>query len=136
MAKPVKYKKPRAINAVTIALILVAGLLVYLALKFFPLFLVQQESVRVLDETASKFSGSKNRYLADPQQVEALEREMRKALTRAGITDPGFETWIEVDNRHSVRLGVAYIQTVTWPLDVIPPREDVIQKEYDLTLEW
>ena len=134
--KSVQYKKPRSINVVSVVLALVLALIGYLTFKYLPLFLVQQEAYRVLDETASVFSGSKNRYLASPKEVETLERNMRRDLQQAGITDPGFETWIEVDNEHSVRLGVAYIQKVEWPLDVIPPREDIIQKEYHLTLEW
>jgi len=136
MAKPVKYKQPRAINAVTVVLIVVAAVVAYLTYQYLPIFMVKQESYRVLDETASVFSGSKNRYLADPKQVDDLERKMRIELQRAGIDDPGFETWIEVDSKHSVRLGVAYIETVNWPFDVIEPQENVVELEYPLTLEW
>lgn len=136
MAKVVNYKKPRKINAVTVILLLVAIVIVYLTYQYLPLYLTRQEAYRVLDETASTFSGSKNRYLAVPDERVALEREMRRKLQQAGVKDPGFETWIEIDSEYSVRIGVAYIQTVEWPFDIVEPQEDVVELEYPLTLEW
>ncbi len=136
MAKPVKYKKPRRFNAITVVLILVAMVVAYLTYQYLPLFLVKQEAYRVLDETASVFSGQKNRYLDVPEERENLERKMRGQLQQVGIKDPGFETWIEIDSKYKVRIGVAYIQTVHWPFDVVEPQEDVVELEYPLTLEW
>lgn len=136
MAKSVKYKQPRRFNAITVVLILVAMVIAYLTYQYLPLFLVKQEAYRVLDETASVFAGQKNRYLDVPEERDNLERKMRGQLQQVGIEDPGFETWIEIDSKHKVRIGVAYIQTVHWPFDVVEPQEDVIELEYPLTLEW
>ncbi len=134
MSKTVTYKKPRLINPVTVTLALLlafAGLLTY---KFLPVFLKKQEAYRVLDEHASYFGGSRNRYMAVPEEVDNLERQMRNELRRIGVSDPDMETWIEIDSDHEVRFGVAYVEIVHWPFDVVQPQVENVQIEYQLML--
>jgi len=134
MPKSVKYKKPRLINPVSVTLALMLAFADLLTYKFLPVFLKKQEAYRVLDEHASLFGGSRNRYLAVPEEVDNLERQMRAELQRVGVDDPEFETWIEIDSEHEVRFGVAYIEVIHWPFDIVEPKVENVQIEYQLLL--
>ena len=130
----VQYKKPRRINVVSVTLIilgLVAGYLVY---QYLPIFLKKQEALRVLDEVASEFSGSRERFIKDQKSMEKLHREMKNELRLIGIDDPYYETWIEVGDDDHVKFGVAYVEKVEWPFEVIKATEETVQVEYDLDL--
>ena len=130
----VQYKKPRRINVVSVTLTLVAIVAGYLVYQYLPIFLKKQEAMRVLDETASTFSGSRARYLADTQSMEDLKRKMKLELRLIGIDDPHYETWIELNEDNHVLFGVAYVERVEWPFEVIESSEETIQVEYDLDL--
>lgn len=135
MAKPVKYKRPRKINAVSVSIALVVALLAYMGYQFIPAKLRKGEAYRVLDETASKFSGRKSRYLGNPDVLQALRAEMAANLRLVGIRDPHMEHWIEVDSKHQVRFGVLYSEWRTWPFDIIEKQETVEEMEYTLQLK-
>lgn len=135
MAKTVHYKRPRKINPVSVSLTLAAMIGAYLTYQYLPIYLRKSEALRVLDETSSKFAGSKRRYLASPDHIEALRRDMHAELIRMGLTDPEMETWIEVDSEHMVQFGVAYGELLEWPYDVIEPRFETVQVEFDLVLK-
>jgi hypothetical protein len=136
MAQALKYKRPRKFNVVTIALILIAMLIVFLLSQYIPLYFREQEAYRILDETSSQFAGKKNRYLASDPHIMQLQERMANDLRLVGITDPDMEYWIEVDNKNTVRFGVVYGETITWPWDIIPPQSKEVELEYTLALTW
>jgi hypothetical protein len=136
MAKPLRYKRPSRINIVSVSLLLIAAFIAYLAAQYLPLYLRKQEAYRILDETSSQFAGQKNRYLASPPHLEQLSQRMANDLRRIGISDPEMEHWIEIDDKHTVRFGVIYTETVTWPFDAIEPQHNEVQLEYVLHLKW
>ena len=135
MAQAVRYKKPRKINAVSVSIALALALVGWLTYQYLPPFLMKQEAYRVLDETASKFSGSKSRYLEVESEFVQLRMEMQNNLRLVGIKDPRMESWIEVDDEHNVRFGVLYSYYIEWPWNVIAKQEKVVELEYDLHLQ-
>ena len=133
MPKSVDYKKPRRFNIITVVLLAALAVSVYFAWIYVPLFLKKQDALRVLDETSSKFSGSRARYMNDKKQLEALTKEMRSDLTRIGVMDPDADVWIEIDDDTHVRFGVAYLEVIEWPFG-ITPSEKIYEVEFPLEL--
>lgn len=129
MAQAVKYKKPRKVNAVSIALALAAALLIYLGYQYLPLFLQKQEAFRVLEETGSAFSGRRAYYVKDARALEGLRLSMENDLRRVGIKDPDLEAWIEPDDRE-MTFGAIYSIFIEWPWQVLPKHEFVYQVEH------
>jgi len=129
MAQAVKYKKPRRFNSVTIGLLVIAGLTVFFAYQYLPLFLQKQEAFRVLEETGSAFAGRRSYYLADPKAAEALRRRMEADMRRVGVQDPELETWIEFEE-HAAEFGAVYSVFIEWPFQVVPKQEFVYQVEH------
>ncbi len=134
MAKPVKYKRPRKINVVSVSIALVLLLLGFLAYQYLPAKLREGEAYRILDETASQFAPRKSRYFENPGSLTRLKADMGQNLRMIGIKDPQMEHWIEIDSKHQVRFGVLYSEWTTWPFDIIEKQERVVEKEYTLTL--
>ena len=135
MAKPVKYKRPRKINPVSVSLTLIALLLIYLGYQYVPLKMRKGEAYRVLDETASKFAGRKSRYFEDPDSLVMLRGQLAQSLRLVGIKDPNMEHWIEIDSKHQVRFGVVYSEWITWPFEMIETQERVEELEYTLKIK-
>ena len=69
MAKPVKYKKPRKINAVTVTLAVVFGTLGFLAYQYVPLKLKEGEAYRVTTQLLD----------ADAKRLHYFEQLYREA---------------------------------------------------------
>jgi hypothetical protein len=136
MAQAIRYKRPRKVNVVSVTLAAIAVIVGYLISQYLPIYLRKQEAYRVLDETSSQFSGAKNRYLASEPHRLQLEQRMGNDLRLVGIDDPEMEHWIEVDDKHTVRFGVLYSETVEWPWDVIAPQTEQVELEYVLALTW
>lgn len=136
MAQAIKYKRPRKINFVSVSIVAVLAFAAYMLSQYLPLYLRKQEAYRVLDETSSQFAGQKNRYLASEPHLLQLQQRMGNDLRLVGIDDPEMEHWIEVDNKSTVRFGVIYSETVTWPFDVIEPQTEEVELEYELALTW
>jgi len=133
MATPIKYKKPRRINVVSVTIVLLLLLAGYAAWQWAPLYFKRQEAYRVLQETGSKLAGRAGFYEQDGKAREELRRTMQRDLVNVGIDDPRIETWIEVDGKE-VRLGVVYAAFIEWPLDVIEPQETVYEVEHVVVL--
>jgi hypothetical protein len=129
MAQALKYKKPRRINSVSVALALFALVAGYLAWQYFPLFMQKQEAFRILEETGSSFSGRRCYYLEDADASEALRRRLENDLRRVGIRDPDLETWIELEE-HEARFGAVYSVFIEWPKDVLPKQQFDYQVEH------
>ena len=128
-----KFRKPRSINTVSISLLIVLLIGAFLTYQYLPLYFLQSEAYRVLEETGSKFAGSKGLYRSDARALEDLRRKMQSDLKALGIEDPNIETWIEIDGPQT-RLGVIYSVWLEWPLDIIPRQEKVYEVEHDVVL--
>lgn len=133
MATPIKYKKPRRINVVSVTLVLLLLLAGYALWQWAPLYFKRQEAYRVLQETGSKIAGRAGYYEQDGDAREELRRTMQRDLVNVGIDDPRIETWIEMNGKE-VRLGVVYSAFVEWPLDVVEPQESVYEVEHVIVL--
>lgn len=133
MATPIKYKKPRRINVVSVTLVVVLSLLAYAGYQWFPLYMTRNEAYRVLQETSSKLAGRAGYYEQDAGAREELRKAMQRELTRVGVEDPKLETWIEIEGKE-VRLGVVYSTWIEWPFDVIKAQESVYEVEHVVVL--
>jgi hypothetical protein len=127
--QPVRYRKPSAINAVsiTLALVLLGG--GYAAYEYGRAYVLRQEAYRVLEETSSHFAGRRALYAKDGRERDRLRDEMTNNLRGIGIDDPQIETWIEVDP-DAVRFGVVYTARYRWPFDAMPPIERDVEIEH------
>jgi hypothetical protein len=132
--EPVKYKKPSRINVVSVTLALAFAFGALLVWQYAPLFLLEQEAYRVLEETGSTVAGRKGFYVEDDAAREELRAKMERELRTLGIDDPAAETWIEVDGP-KVRLGIVYGKWIEWPLDVVPRSEKVYEVEHVVVLK-
>jgi hypothetical protein len=133
MATPIKYKKPRRINVVSVTVVLLLLLAGYAAWQWAPLFFKRNEAYRVLQETGSKLAGRAGYYEQDPEAREELRKTMQRDLVNVGIDDPRIETWIELEGKE-IRLGVVYSAFIEWPLDVIGRQESVYEVEHVIVL--
>lgn len=132
MATPIKYKKPRKINVVSVSLALSLGLAAYMAYQYFPLFLQKQEAYRVLEETGSAFAGRKNYYRQESEAREHLRRKMETDLRRVGVSN-NLETWIEIEGKETW-FGAAYTVEVTWPFDFLEAQRFDYELEHHVVL--
>ena len=126
MAQSVKYKKPRKINPVSVTIVLVISLIVYLVYQYLPLYLIKQESYRVLEEHGSLYAGRHSYYRADPTRMEALQSKMNRQLRAVGVKDPEMESWIEIDGKE-VEFGCVFSVYLHWPFGIIEDQEFVFE---------
>ena len=129
MAQAGEYKKQRAVNVVTISILLVVIAVGVLLWKILPLYFRKSEVKRVLDETSSTFGGQSARYLAVDKELRYLESKMSSQIAELGVSDPNQEAWIEVDDEHHVRFGALYSDWLKLPF--MEPREDVQEIEME-----
>ncbi|MBL4689041.1 MAG: hypothetical protein JKY37_30900 [Nannocystaceae bacterium] len=134
MATPVKYKKPRRINPVSVTLAAVVAFVALLAWEYAPLFMVEQEAYRVLESYGSTFVGRHTLYTDDPIARDRLRLKMNAELRLAGVSDPELESWIEIEGRE-VRLGVVYSKFIDWPFNVVKRTEEVYEIEHTFLLD-
>lgn len=126
---PVRYKKQRAINLVSVTVVLLLAALGYAGWELARVLLLRQEAYRVLEETGSTFYGRRSLYRADVRERDALERKMTQQLREIGIADPDAETWIEVEP-DGAHFGVVYTAMYHWPFDVFAPIRRDVQIEH------
>ncbi len=134
MAKPVKYKKPRRINPVSVTLAAILTVLGVLAWEYAPLYITKQEAYRVLESYGSTFAGRHTLYTSDPIARDGLRSKMQSELRVAGVDDPETETWIEVEGKE-VRLGVVYSKFIDWPFNIVNRTEELYEIEHTLILD-
>lgn len=131
--QPVKYKKPRRINAVSVTLVAILVVLGVLAWAYVPLYITKQEAYRVLESYGSTYAGRDKHYTTDANAREALRNKMNAELRQVGVDDME-DSWIEVDGRELV-LGVKYYKVIEWPLDVVERSEEEYLVEHHLILD-
>lgn len=133
MTTPVKYKKPRRINAVSVTLLVLALIGGYAAYQYLPLYFMRHEAYRVLEETGSQVAGRASFYSEDGPARDDLRAKMQRKIKDLGIQDPNMETWIEIEGKQ-VKLGVVYSMWVEWPFDVIDKQESVYELQHELVV--
>ena len=134
MADPVKYKKPRKINPVSVTIVGVLGVLGLMAWEYAPLVILKSEAYRVLESYGSKISGRSSYYLDDPIARNSLRLKMESELRLAGVNDRDMETWIEVDGSE-VSLGVVYSKFIDWPFDIVSRTEELYEIEHTMLMD-
>jgi hypothetical protein len=130
--QPVKYKRPRRINAVSVTLAALLALGAYLTYQYFPLYLQQHEVYRILEEHGSKVAHRKALFVQSQEVRDQLRREIEAEIRRIGVNDPQLETWVDVHD-HEARLGAIYSETITWVFDVISPYQRDYEVEHVIT---
>ncbi len=133
MAQPVKYKKPRAVNVVSVIFVLcllAAGWAGYEAVR---VGFLKQEAFRMLEETGSSFSGRRQLYRRDARELESLRNRMESQIRSVGVDDPELESWIEIEGP-SARFGAVFTAWYHWPFDVFEPYGKDVQIEHVVAL--
>lgn len=106
---PVKYRKPHAINVVSIAFFLFVGALGYLAFCYWPTLRLKSNAKSAMQESLVQFYRlnlrNDKRRLKDQ---ETLEKTLLANLTRAGVTDPGLKLDIDM-NPKTVALAATFV---------------------------
>lgn len=133
MAQPIKYKKPRRINVVSITVVLLLAAGAYALYQWFPLYMKRHEAHRILQEHGSKIASRPTHYEEDTEAREQLRKDMQRQLVDMGIDDPQVETWIEIEGKE-VKLGVVYSAYFEWPFDVMPRHESLYQVEHEVVV--
>ncbi|MEM7159144.1 MAG: hypothetical protein AAF799_40275 [Myxococcota bacterium] len=133
MATPIKYKKPRRINPVSVTLLALVLLAGYATYQYAPLYFMRHEAYRVLEETGSELSHRTAHYSKEKRELDGLRRKMQNKIRGLGINDPDIETWIEIEGKE-VRLGVVYSAWVEWPFGVVKPTESTYELEHVLVV--
>lgn len=134
MGRPLKYKKPRRINVVSVTIVAILVVLGVIAWEYVPLYITKSEAYRVLEEFSSTFAGRDSLYTQDKQARESLRLKMDKELRLAGVDDYEMESWIEVEGKE-VRLGVVYSKYIEWPFDIVAKTEELYEIEHTLILD-
>lgn len=127
--QPVKYKKPRRINSVSITLLLFAIAVVYLAYQWIPIVFLKYEANRILEEAGSKMTKQAKLFQTDRRALEQLRGKLRGDLYGVGVDDPQVDVWIEFENNEA-RIGTVYSVWVHWPFDILKPHEVEYQMEH------
>ena len=130
---PVRYKKQRSINLVSVAVLLVVAAAGYAGWEFARVMYQRQEAYRVLEETGSAFLHRSWLFREDQFERDGLRKRMAVQLREVGVTDPNAETWIDLASDRAV-IGVVYTATFHWPFDVLAPIERDIQIEHTVAL--
>lgn len=134
MGQPVKYRKPRRINVVSVsifAVLLVIGVVVY---EYLPLYITKLEAGRVLEEYGSTFRGRDRYYTENTVAREALISKMSSQLRQIGVNDPNMAAGIDVEGKE-VTLWVEYSKWIEWPFDIVERQEEVYEVEFRLILD-
>jgi hypothetical protein len=96
----VEYKKPSRINAVSIALLLVLGLLVYVAMTLWPVFAVRSAvKAAMLDQLPLLWRANlRPPSVANPELVR-LKKVLTAQIRQAGVKDDKLEIKFERDKK-------------------------------------
>ena len=134
MGRPLKYKKPRRINVVSVTIAAILVVLGVVAWEYVPLYITKNEAYRVLESYGSTFAGRDALYTQDAVEREGLRLKMDKELRLAGVDDPAMESWIEVEGKE-VKLGVVYSKFIEWPFNIVAKTEELYEIEHTLILD-
>lgn len=128
MALPTQYRRIRKLNEVTIPMILLAVALALIVGEMGPTWLIRVETNRVVKSYTEQFERRRGRYLEREDELETLTRNFSRDLRQAGVSDPDMEYWIEIDEQSQAHLGVIYVQTYRWPLNIGTPFQSRVEQ--------
>jgi len=121
----VRYKKPRSINAVSIGLLLLMGVLVYLGVYTWPVYSLSSRAKGVLLDALPMLYRSN---LRPPAVKLAMMNDLKKsvpaALRKEGVRDPNLEVVFSTSPKE-VSIEAHFVSTAFFP---------VINKTYDFHL--
>lgn len=133
MAQPVKYKKPRAVNVVSVIFVLCLLAAGWAGYEVVRVGFLKQEAFRMLEETGSSFAGRRQLYRRDARELENLRNRMESQIRSVGVDDPELESWIEIEGP-SARFGAVFTAWYHWPFDVFEPYGKDVQIEHIVAL--
>lgn len=92
----VKYKKPRAINGVSITLFVLAGIAVYLAVNLWPAYALSSHARDVLfDNLPTLYRANLRPDMTAVDAIAQLKRTVPLALRKEGVRDPDLKVNFE-----------------------------------------
>lgn len=134
----VKYKKPHALNLISVSFFLLLGALGYLAFCYWPTLRMKSNAKSAMQESLIQFYRlnlrDDKRKLKDQ---EILEKTLRTNLANAGVNDPKLELAVDM-NPKTVSLEVRFVsQFELVGLDKRYPLPQHIRVETDAArVEW
>jgi len=134
MSRPLKYRKPRRINVVSVTIVAILVVIGVIAWEYIPLYITKNEAYRVLESTGSTFAGRDAYYTEDKNARESLRLKMDKELRLAGVDDHEMESWIEIEGKE-LKVGVVYSKFIEWPFNVVAKTEELYEIEHTLILD-
>lgn len=134
----VKYKKPSAINPVSIMVFAIIGALGYGAYCYWPIVRLKSNAKSEMQEFLVQFYRLNLRHdKRRARDLEALETSFRTALTKVGVTDPNAQIKVELTPT-LVSLDLSYSSTFELVgLDKSYPTQHSIHVETDAArVDW
>jgi hypothetical protein len=121
----VKYKKPRSINAVSIGLLALLGLLVYLVVCTWPVYSLSSRAKGVLlDALPMLYRANLRPETTALLMIRDLKKSIPEGLRKAGVRDPNLEVILN-RSKQEVSIEAHFAATAFFP---------VIEKSYDFHL--
>ena len=134
----IQYKKPSAINPVSIMVFALIGALGYGAFCYWPIVRLKSNAKSEMQEFLVQFYRLNLRHdKRRARDLEALETGLRTALARVGVTDPNAQIKVELTPK-VVTLDLSYgSQFELVGLDKRYPTQHSIHVETDAErIEW
>lgn len=105
----VTYKKPRAINPVSISVFLILGAMVYLAYCYWPTIRLKSNAKSEMQDALVQFYRLNLRQDKHTlRNKEALEKTLRANLLKVGVTDPELQIVVDM-NPKTVSLETRFV---------------------------
>ncbi len=121
----VKYKKPRAINTVSVAMVLLLGLAVYFGIYAWPVYSLSSRAKGVLlDHLPLLWRANLLNESATALAMDKLRVSVPLALRKAGVKDPNLEVTF-TRNKNEVSIQANFTASAFFP---------VIDKQLDFNL--
>jgi hypothetical protein len=114
--RPTEYRKPRKINAVSMTLLLIAGICVYLVYSTWPVVTLRLRVKSELEDVLPDFWRVNLRpedYAR--QEIARMKRELLAKLPKLGVRDKHLEVVFERGKKR-VAIEARFSTTVTFPV--------------------
>lgn len=113
---PLKYKKPRSINAVSIAMALFLGAAVYVAIYAWPVYSLSSRAKGVLlDNLPVLWRANLVGEAAALSMINGLKKGVPEALRKAGVKDPNLKV-VFSRNKQEVSIEAQFTASAFFPV--------------------
>jgi hypothetical protein len=113
---PVKYKKPRSINTVSVGLVLLIGLLVYVGVYTWPVYSLSSRAKGVLLEALPLLYRANLRPESIAlSMINDLKKSIPESLRKAGVRDPNLEVVLS-RSKKEVSIEAHFSATAFFPV--------------------